>query len=381
MARSTYYYWVKQMSREDKYNEVKESIKQIFQEHQGRYGYRRITLELRNQGYTINHKTVLRLMNQLGLKSLVRITKYRSYRGKVGKVAPNVLKRDFKASKPNEKWVTDVTEVHLFGEKLYLSPILDLFNGEIISYNIEKRPTFLLVERMLDKALKCLDKEDTPILHSDQGWHYQMDRYQYILRENNITQSMSRKGNCLDNAVIENFFGLLKSELLYLKDFESMEHFREELENYIYYYNNKRIKAKLKRIASCKIQNSILISCLNICLTFRVQFKVRAVLPFESRIASQSRLSFSFLSFLFSSTTVTTFKPSASSPSATEGIINAVFFSFANGNEVRIGVIVLSAENSFKASAAYAMTSFIFTKFRCSFALRTSISFHLLLLS
>ena len=210
MARSTYYYWVKQMSREDKYNEVKESIKQIFQEHQGRYGYRRITLELRNQGYTINHKTVLRLMNQLGLKSLVRITKYRSYRGKVGKVAPNVLKRDFKASKPNEKWVTDVTEVHLFGEKLYLSPILDLFNGEIISYNIEKRPTFLLVERMLDKALKCLDKEDTPILHSDQGWHYQMDRYQYILRENNITQSMSRKGNCLDNAVIENFFWLIK---------------------------------------------------------------------------------------------------------------------------------------------------------------------------
>ncbi|HFJ9248019.1 TPA: IS3-like element ISBce15 family transposase [Bacillus cereus] len=252
MARSTYYYWVKQMSREDKYNEVKESIKQIFQEHQGRYGYRRITLELRNQGYTINHKTVLRLMNQLGLKSLVRITKYRSYRGKVGKVAPNVLKRDFKASKPNEKWVTDVTEVHLFGEKLYLSPILDLFNGEIISYNIEKRPTFLLVERMLDKALKCLDKEDTPILHSDQGWHYQMDRYQYILRENNITQSMSRKGNCLDNAVIENFFGLLKSELLYLKDFESMEHFREELENYIYYYNNKRIKAKLKGLPPVK---------------------------------------------------------------------------------------------------------------------------------
>lgn len=157
------------MNREDKYKDIKENIKQIFDEHQGRYGYRRITLELRNRGYTINHKTVLRLMNQLGLKSLVKIAKYRSYRGKVGKVAPNVLKRDFKASKPNEKWVTDVTEVHLFGEKLYLSPILDLFNGEIISYNIEKRPTFLLVERMLDKALTRLDKGDNPILHSDQG--------------------------------------------------------------------------------------------------------------------------------------------------------------------------------------------------------------------
>ncbi|MCU5276827.1 IS3 family transposase [Bacillus cereus] len=246
IARSTYYYWVKQMEREDKYKDVKEAIKQIFHEHQGRYGYRRITLELHNKGYRINHKTVLRLMNQLGLKSLVRISKYRSYRGKVGKVAPNVLKRDFKASRPNEKWVTDVTEVHLFGEKLYLSPILDLFNGEIISYNIEKRPTFLLVERMLDQALKRLNKEDTLILHSDQGWHYQMDKYQHTLKEHNIIQSMSRKGNCLDNAVIENFFGLLKSELLYLKEFESMEHFKIELENYIHYYNHKRIKTKLK---------------------------------------------------------------------------------------------------------------------------------------
>ncbi|MDA2639124.1 IS3 family transposase [Bacillus cereus] len=243
IARSTYYYWVKQMDREDKYKDIKETIKQIFHEHQGRYGYRRITLELRNQGYCINHTTVLRLMNQLGIKSLVRISKYRSYRGKV---APNVLKRDFKASKPNEKWVTDVTEVHLFGEKLYLSPILDLFNGEIISYNIEKRPTFLLVERMVDHALKRLNKGDTPILHSDQGWHYQMDKYQHTLKEHNIIQSMSRKGNCLDNAVMENFFGLLKSELLYLKEFDSMEHFKIELENYIHYYNHKRIKTKLK---------------------------------------------------------------------------------------------------------------------------------------
>ncbi|SCN42098.1 Uncharacterized protein BCRIVMBC938_06130 [Bacillus wiedmannii] len=228
------------MNREDKYKDLKESIKQIFHEHQGRYGY------------IVNHKTVLRLMNQLGLKSLVRIAKYRSYRGRAGKVAPNILKRDFNASRPNEKWVTDVTEVHLFGEKLYLSPILDLFNGEIISYNIEKRPTFLLVEKMLDRALQRLDKDDTPILHSDQGWHYQMDKYQNTLKAHNITQSMSRKGNCLDNAVIENFFGLLKSELLYLKDFESMEHFKIELENYIHYYNHKRIKIKLKGLPPVK---------------------------------------------------------------------------------------------------------------------------------
>lgn len=246
MARSTYYYLIKQLNRPDKYAEVKELIRQIFEEHQGRYGYRRITMELHNRGLKINHKTVQRLMKNMGLKSLVRMKKYRSYRGQVGKVAPNLLERDFTASKPNEKWVTDVTEFHLHGEKLYLSPILDLYNGEIIAYNIEKRPVYPLVSKMLDKAFERLSKGDTPLLHSDQGWHYQMKQYQFALKEHGIIQSMSRKGNCLDNAVMENFFGLLKSELLYLKDFESMEHFKQELNNYIYYYNHKRIKAKLK---------------------------------------------------------------------------------------------------------------------------------------
>ena len=141
IARSTYYYWAKKQTSPDKYSEVKEVIKQIFHEHRGRYGYRRITLELRSQGYQLNHKTVRRLMNEVGIKCLVRMKKYRSYRGQAGKIAPNRLARDFQASKPNEKWVTDVTEFHLFGEKLYLSPVLDLFNGEIIAYHLEKRPS------------------------------------------------------------------------------------------------------------------------------------------------------------------------------------------------------------------------------------------------
>jgi putative transposase len=247
------------MNRPDKYSEVKEVIQQIFDEHRGRYGYRRITLELRNRGYLFNHKTVLRLMKELGLKCLVRIIKYRSYRGKVGKIAPNILQRDFKASKPNEKWVTDITEFHLFGEKLYFSPILDLFNSEVVAYQIERRPVLPLVTRMLDKAFTCLKEGDTPILHSDQGWHYQMKKYKQALKEHQITQSMSRKGNCLDNAVIENFFGLLKSELLYLQEFESMEHFIQELEDYIEYYNHKRIKEKLKGLSPVdyRIQSSI----------------------------------------------------------------------------------------------------------------------------
>jgi transposase InsO family protein len=233
------------MNRPDKYSEVKEVIQQIFDEHQGRYGYRRITLELRNRSYVLNHKTVRRLMREMNLKCLVRIIKYRSYRGKVGKIAPNILERDFQATKPNEKWVTDVTEFHLHGEKLFLSPILDLYNGEIIAYNVEQRPVYPLVSKMLEKAFETLKEEDSPILHSDQGWHYQMKQYQKALKEQGITQSMSRKGNCLDNAAMESFFGILKSELLYLKDFKSMEHFKQELESYIHYYNHKRIKEKL----------------------------------------------------------------------------------------------------------------------------------------
>ena len=207
----------------------------------------------------LNHKTVQRLMKELNLKSMVRMKKYSSYWGQVGKIAPNVLKRNFKADKPNEKWVTDVTEFSLFGEKLYLSPILDLFNGEIISYQIEKRPVFKMVTDMLDKAFNRLEDNDTPILHSDQGWHYQMRKYQQLLQEHKITQSMSRKGNCLDNAVMENFFGHLKSELLYLQEFDSMEHFIEELHEYIYYYNNERIKCKLKGLSPVqyRIQSSL----------------------------------------------------------------------------------------------------------------------------
>ncbi|SFX27620.1 Transposase InsO and inactivated derivatives [Thermoactinomyces sp. DSM 45891] len=194
----------------------------------------------------MNHKTVRRLMNELGLKCLVRMKKYRSYRGNAGKIASNILARNFQATKPNQKWVTDITEFHLYGEKLYLSPILDLYNGEIVAYQLEKRPVYSLVSKMLDKAFDQLGECEAPLLHSDQGWHYQMSQYRYALKQRGITQSMSYKGNCLDNAVMENFFGLLKSELLYLHEFESMDHFKQELEDYIHYYNHKRLKIKLK---------------------------------------------------------------------------------------------------------------------------------------
>ena len=247
------------MQRPDKYCVEKEEITAIYHENQGRYGYRRITLEMRNRGYIINHKTVSRLMKVLGLKCQVRIKKYRSYKGEIGKVAPNIINRNFHANSPNQKWTTDITEFSLFGKKLYLSPILDMYNGEIISYNISERPHLGQVMDMLDKAFKKIPDNTNLVFHSDQGWQYQHKIYQLRLKEKGIRQSMSRKGNCLDNAVMENFFGLLKTELLYLREFDSLEEFRKELEKYIYYYNHHRIKGKLKGLSPVqyRIQSSL----------------------------------------------------------------------------------------------------------------------------
>jgi transposase InsO family protein len=249
MPRSTYYYYVKQSKRPDKYKEIKEQIIIIYHENHGRYGYRRITMELHNRGYVVNHKTVQRLMKELGIKCMVRIRKYRSYKGEVGKIAPNLIERDFSASAPNQKWTTDITEFSVLGEKLYLSPILDMFNGEIISYNISARPVLGQVMDMLDKAFAKIPDNTNLIFHSDQGWQYQHKQYQKRLLDKGIQQSMSRKGNCLDNSVMENFFGLLKSELFYLREFDSIDEFTEELVKYIDYYNNKRIKSKLKGLS------------------------------------------------------------------------------------------------------------------------------------
>ena len=246
LARSTYYYYAKHRQEPDKYSEIKEQITNIFHENRGRYGYRRITMEMKNRGYCINHKTVQRLMKELKLECKVRMKKYRSYKGEVGKIAPNLLERDFSTTAPNQKWVTDVTEFALFGQKIYLSPILDLHSSDLVSYVISDRPVLSMVTDMVKNALPVLPKKASPILHSDQGWQYQHKHYQKLLRDNGIQQSMSRKGNCLDNAVMENFFGLLKSELLYLQEFDSIEHFKAELIAYLDYYNNRRIKAKLK---------------------------------------------------------------------------------------------------------------------------------------
>ena len=246
IPRSTFYYHLKQSRKMDKYETAKEEITAIYHENKGRYGYRRITAELHKRNIPLNHKTVQRLMKELGIVCRVRMKKYRSYKGEVGKIAPNHLKRNFYAEKPNQKWVTDVTEFQIAGQKLYLSPILDLCSRDIVSYTISERPVLSMVTSMLEKAFSTLPEGTKLLLHSDQGWQYQHKQYQRMLERRGIQQSMSNKGNCLDNAVMENFFGLLKSELLYLQTFDSMDHFKTELVEYLEYYNNRRIKARLK---------------------------------------------------------------------------------------------------------------------------------------
>lgn len=260
MAKSTYYAAMKSINKDDKYNKLKEAIQYICTDNKGRYGYRRVTLELKSKGFKVNHKVVMKLMREAGLTCKVRIKKYKSYKGVQGKAAPNILQRNFKADKPNKKWATDITEFPLFGKKLYLSPIIDLYNGEIISYKVSEHPVLKQVTDMVKEAVTRIGKTDCLILHSDQGWQYQHKAYRKLLKENGIIQSMSRKGNCLDNAVIENFFGLIKSELFYFEKFKLIEDFREKLDEYIDYYNNRRIKTKLKGLSPVEYRTKSLIT-------------------------------------------------------------------------------------------------------------------------
>ena len=200
-------------------------------------------------GERINHKTVQRLMSMLGLKSVVRPKKYRSFKGDIGLAAENLLDRQFEADTPNQKWVTDVTEFNVEGNKLYLSPILDLYNGEIIAYETSRRPVFEMVRSMLTKSLAKLLPLEKPMLHSDQGWQYRMSQYKSALSERGMVQSMSRKGNCHDNAAMESFFAVLKSELFYLKKFSSIDELESAISAYIRYYNYDRIKMKLNGLS------------------------------------------------------------------------------------------------------------------------------------
>ena len=223
MARSTYYF---EISRNDvvaeRNQEILEEIKSVFVENKRRYGVRRVHQELINRGYQVNHKRVQRLMHEAGLAGKRPKEKYHSYKGEVGKIADNIIDRDFSTTLPLQKWTTDVSQFNFSWGKCYISPV--------------------------NKAFEKFPSVEGLIFHSDQGWQYQHAYFRNALQEHGIIQSMSRKGNCYDNCIMETFFGRLKNEMYYgyEKNYSSFEEFSQAVEEYIDYYNNKRIQAKTK---------------------------------------------------------------------------------------------------------------------------------------
>ena len=276
LPRSDYYYWKNQIDPDIKNSDLMDAITSIYANNHKRYGYRRITLQLKNEGWSVNHKTVKRLMSKLNLYGITPRAKYKSYKGDFNGTVDNKLLykrvdtkrhrteyiRDFSTSGVNEKWATDVSEFHIAAGKLYLSPIMDLHTKEIVSYNISRNPGFAQTTDMLNKAFSRFPDLSNLIFHSDQGWQYQMARYHMMLRERGITQSMSRKGNCLDNSPMENFFGKMKNEMFYGHEyeFETLEQLQKAMEEYIDYYNNERIQVKLKGLTPCQARNQSLYS-------------------------------------------------------------------------------------------------------------------------
>jgi len=249
LPKSTYYFELKKKDTDTTQNQaLMDEIRSIFESNKGRYGVRRIHKVLVSRGYSINHKKVQRLMHKMSLKGRRPKEKYHSYKGTVGKIADNLINRDFSATAPLQKWTTDVTQFNLPWGKCYLSPILDMYSNEIISYDLSLHPTLDQVTRMLKKAFKKFPNTQGLIFHSDQGWQYQHPLYRQLLKEKGIIQSMSRKGNCYDNSVMETFFGRLKNEMFYgyEKTFDSFNDFKKAIDSYIRYYNYERIQSKTK---------------------------------------------------------------------------------------------------------------------------------------
>ena len=262
LSRSTYYFEINKLDFDIKNQEIIDIIQSIFKENKSRYGVRRITAELVNRGYKINHKKVQRLMNKLGLKAIKPKIKYHSYMGQVGVVADNIINRDFKATKPNEKWTTDVSQFNCPFGKAYISPILDMFGTDIVAWDLSLSPNFEQTTRMLDEAFKKNPNLEGLIFHSDQGWQYQMRQYSEKLKEKGIIQSMSRKGNCIDNCIMETFFGTLKREMFYghEQEFQTFEQLKQAIAEYIDYYNNKRIKGKTKWMPPAKFREASMLA-------------------------------------------------------------------------------------------------------------------------
>ena len=260
LSRSTYYY---ELCRTDKVKErnaeLSSEISTIFNENRKRYGVRRVHHELLNRGFQVNHKRVQRIMNQLALLGKRPKEKYHSYKGDVGKVADNIINRDFSTEKPLQKWTTDVSQFNLPWGKCYISPILDMNTNEIISYNLSTSPNMEQIRDMLNKAFERFPSVQGLVMHSDQGWQYQHAFYRGELQKHGIIQSMSRKGNCYDNCMMETFFGRLKNEMFYGEKWDkiSVEEFISIINQYMQWYRDKRIKLSLGGLSPMEYRRSL----------------------------------------------------------------------------------------------------------------------------
>jgi len=259
VARSTFFYHQAKLHSPDPHADLKAAITEVFTLNRGRYGHRRVHRALLNNGWQVAKKTVLKLMRQLRLVCQVRRRRrYVSHRGDIGLVAPNLLNREFAATGPNQKWVTDVTEFRVGEDKLYLSPIMDLFDRQIIAYAMGRSPNLTLTNSPLRDALATLPTGHTPLVHSDQGFQYQHRSWRRLLADAGATQSMSRKGNCYDNAMMENFFGHLKEEAFHHTTFTSLDALETAITEYIHWYNNHRTSETLKGLSPVQYRTQAL---------------------------------------------------------------------------------------------------------------------------
>lgn len=248
LSKSSYYYQEATFRQEDEYSSIRRRVTELFLENAERYGYRRIYGLLKREGTTLSEKVVRRIMREEGLEVKTRKRrKYSSYQGEISPPAPNVLKRDFHADKPNEKWLTDITEFSLPAGKVYLSPILDCFDGLVVCWTVGTSPDAALVNGMLDQAVSKLGKGEHPVIHSDRGCHYRWPGWISRMDQAGLERSMSKKGGAPDNSACEGLFGRLKNEMFYSRDWTgvSIREFIDILNEYLVWYNEKRIKTSL----------------------------------------------------------------------------------------------------------------------------------------
>lgn len=259
-ARSSYYYLKKAQRRNDLYAKEKEQIRAIFEENYSCYGYRRIYLELRKNGVRLSEKVIRRLMKQEHLK--LRISKkraYSSYQGEITPAVPNVIARNFHAGHPNEKWLTDITEFAIPAGKVYLSPMIDCFDGMPISWRVGISPNGKLVNAMLDDAIERLKEGEKPTIHTDRGCHYRWPGWIGRMNQAQLQRSMSKKGCSPDNSACEGFFGRMKNEMFYGRSWMdvSIKQFIQAIEDYMVWYREKRIKQSLGGISPLEYRQNL----------------------------------------------------------------------------------------------------------------------------